>query len=52
VAASRLTPQPAATAAYRELMKAHEACETHALGRGPDPSALLSRLASSFANAT
>jgi xylulokinase len=52
VAASRLTPQPAATAVYRELMKAHEACETHALGRGPDPSALLSRLASSFANAT
>jgi hypothetical protein len=33
-------------------MKAHEACEAHALGRGPDPSPMLSRLATSFADAT
>jgi xylulokinase len=52
VAASRLAPHPAARTAYRELMKAHEACEAHALGRGPDPSPLLSRLATSFADAT
>ena len=39
VAASRLAPQPGAHAVYRDLMKAHEACEAHALGRGPDPSA-------------
>jgi sugar (pentulose or hexulose) kinase len=52
VAASRLAPQPGAHAVYRELMKAHEACEAHALGRGPDPGALLARLATSFADAT
>jgi xylulokinase len=52
VAASRLDPHPAAHTVYRELMKAHEACEAHALGRGPDPSPLLSRLATSFADAT
>jgi xylulokinase len=49
--AASLAPQPGAHAVYRELMKAHEACEAYALGRGPDPSALLSRLASSFADA-
>ena len=52
VATSRLAPQPGAHAVYRDLMKAHEACEAHALGRGPDPSAMLSRLAASFADAT
>jgi xylulokinase len=52
VAASRLAPDPAAHAVYRELMKAHQACETHALGQGPDPSPMLSRLAASFADAT
>ena len=52
VAASRLAPHPAAHTVYRELMKAHEACEAHALGRGPDPSPMLSRLATSFADAT
>jgi xylulokinase len=49
VAASRLAPQPGAHAVYRDLMEAHEACEAHALGRGPDPGAMLSRLAASFA---
>jgi xylulokinase len=52
VAASRLAPDPAAHTVYRELMKAHEACEAHALGRGPDPSPMLARLAASFADAT
>ena len=41
VAASRIEPRPAAHAVYLELMKVHAACEAHALGRGPDPSAAL-----------
>jgi xylulokinase len=38
VAASRIEPRPDAHAVYVDLMKAHAACEAHALGRGPDPS--------------
>src|SRR5688572_16046408 len=45
VAASRLTPQSGAAAVYCELMTAHAACEAHALGTGPDPGALLARIA-------
>jgi xylulokinase len=45
VAASRLTPQSGAAAVYRELMMAHAACEAHALGTGPDPGAVLARIA-------
>jgi xylulokinase len=45
VAASRLTPQSGAAAVYRELITAHAACEAHALGTGPDPGALLARIA-------
>jgi len=41
VAASRIEPRPAAHAVYLELMKAHAACEAHALGLGPDPSDIL-----------
>jgi xylulokinase len=41
VAASRIEPRPAAHAVYLELMKTHAACEAHALGLGPDPSAAL-----------
>jgi xylulokinase len=52
VAASRLSPRPGAPAVYRELMKAHEACEAHALGTGPDPSGRLSRLALTLPDAT
>jgi xylulokinase len=52
VAASRLTPQPGAREIYRELMRAHAACEAHALGAGPDPGATLSRVAASLADAT
>jgi len=52
VAASRLTPQSGAAAAYRELMTAHAACEAHALGTGPDPGALLARIAGTLADAT
>ena len=52
IAASRLTPQPGAAAVYERLMKAHAACEAHALGLGPDPTPLLERLASELADAT
>ena len=52
VAASRLTPQPGTHELYGRLMKAHAACEAHALGSGPDPSGPLARLASELANAT
>jgi hypothetical protein len=41
VAASRIEPRPEAHAVYVDLMKAHAACEAHALGRGPDPSDVL-----------
>ena len=44
VAASRLAPQSGAPEVYRELMPAHAACEAHALGNGPDPTAMLARL--------
>ena len=37
VAASRLRPRPDVHAMYRELMRVHEACEAHALGKGPYP---------------
>jgi hypothetical protein len=37
---------------YGRLMKAHAACEAHALGSGPDPTGALARLASELANAT
>jgi len=52
VAASRLTPQPGTHEVYGRLMKAHAACEAHALGSGPDPAGALARLASELANAT
>jgi sugar (pentulose or hexulose) kinase len=38
VAASRIEPRPDAHAVYIDLMRAHAACEAHALGHGPDPS--------------
>ena len=37
LAASRLASRPAAHATYRRLMAVHEACEAHALGKGPSP---------------
>ena len=37
VAASRIRPDPAHTATYRELRQTYAACEAHALGRGPTP---------------
>lgn len=52
IAASRLTPQQDAAAVYERLMKAHAACEAHALGLGPDPTPLLERLAGELADAT
>jgi xylulokinase len=47
VAHSRLSPDPARHALYRELIDAYAACEAHALGRGPDPAPLLARFANS-----
>ena len=44
-AASRITPNPRRHAVYRELIPIYEACEAHALGRGPDPTAALERFA-------
>ena len=37
---------------YLELMKAHAACEAHALGRGPDPTPMLAALARELPSAT
>ncbi|MEO7270512.1 MAG: FGGY-family carbohydrate kinase [Vicinamibacterales bacterium] len=37
IAASRITPRPAATAIYRTMRALYAACEAHALGRGPAP---------------
>jgi xylulokinase len=44
VAASRLRPRSDAHAIYRELMLVHEACEAHALGKGPYPAAFPTEL--------
>jgi xylulokinase len=38
---SRVQPDPARHAMYQELMKVYAACESHALGRGPDPGGLI-----------
>jgi xylulokinase len=48
VAASRIQPDPARHAIYRDLLPVYAACEAHALGRGPDPAGLLVRFASAF----
>jgi xylulokinase len=42
---TRVRPDPGRHAVYRELMPVYEACEAHALGRGPDPSPALERFA-------
>ena len=42
---SRVVPNPARHAVYRELLPIYEACEAHALGRGPDPTTTLERFA-------
>ena len=39
--ASRIAPDPVATAVYRRLLPLYAACEAHALGRGPDPTSPL-----------
>jgi xylulokinase len=44
-AASRVAPQPERHAFYRDMLKIYAACEAHALGRGPDPSPMLDRIA-------
>ena len=44
VAESRFVPDARRHAMYQELIPVHAACEAHALGRGPDPTPLISRL--------
>lgn len=46
VAATRLEPDSRRRRFYRELMRVYEACEAHALGRGPDPEPLVRQLSS------
>jgi xylulokinase len=41
--ATRILPDPARHAVYREFLPIYEACEAHALGRGPDPTPALQR---------
>jgi xylulokinase len=41
IAASRLRPRSEVHAMYRELMRVHDACEAHALGRGPYPAGFI-----------
>jgi xylulokinase len=42
---TRIAPNPGRHAVYRELLPIYEACEAHALGRGPDPTPALERFA-------
>ena len=42
---SRIAPQPDRHAFYRDVLEIYAACEAHALGRGPDPTPLLDRVA-------
>jgi xylulokinase len=42
---SVIVPNPRRHAVYRELIPIYEACEAHALGRGPDPTPALERFA-------
>ena len=44
-AASLIAPSPQRHAVYRELLPMYEACEAHALGRGPNPTLALERFA-------
>jgi sugar (pentulose or hexulose) kinase len=43
---TRIQPDPARHALYRELLPVYAECEAHALGRGPDPGASLARFRS------
>lgn len=45
VAASRVSPDRAATQLYAEMMEVRAACEAHALGRAPHPAEALDRFA-------
>ena len=44
-AASLIAPNPKRHAIYRELLPIYEACEAHALGKGPNPTLALERFA-------
>ncbi len=44
-ASSLIAPHPKRQAIYRELLPVYEACEAHALGRGPNPALALERFA-------
>ena len=47
-ASTRLCPDPARHAIYRELMPIHAACEAHARGRGADPAKAIERFRRRF----
>jgi xylulokinase len=44
-ASSLIAPHPKRHAIYRELLPMYEACEAHALGKGPNPTLALERFA-------
>lgn len=48
VAESRITPDAAQVAVYRELTPLYQACEDHALRGGPDPSPMLEAFHAKF----
>jgi xylulokinase len=48
---SRVPPDPARHAMYKELMNVYAACEAHALGRGPDPAPLVASFRRKFEGA-
>ena len=52
IAATRLQPQPGARDVYAQLTRIHAACEAHALGRGPEPTAEIARLAEGLPDPT
>jgi xylulokinase len=44
LANSRIDPNPDRHSLYRDMVSVYAACESHALGRGPDPRPSLERL--------
>jgi len=44
LANSQVDPDPARHSFYRDMVSVYAACESHALGRGPDPRPSLERL--------
>jgi xylulokinase len=48
LASTPIRPDPARREIYSELMPVYDACEAHALGRGPDPAEAIARFRSRF----